>query len=196
MRTSSAPVIGWRPSASRAFVPTDAGLRTEPGTTSTSMPRASAASTVWSDPPRSCDSTTITASARAAMMRLRAGKRQRSGVMPRRRLGQQHAAGGHRSPQVGVAGRVRDVEAVGRHADGRHVAVVERTPVGGAVDAAARPDDRHPAAVRCAPARVPRRPRCRSAPGADDGHPRPGDDLGRPEPKAPRGSMSPASAGG
>ena len=60
----------------------DAALRTDPGTASTRRPRAAASSTVWRDPPRGWDSTTTTTDPSAAMMRLRAGKRQGSGAAP------------------------------------------------------------------------------------------------------------------
>src|SRR5947208_3006501 len=48
----------------------------------TVTPRASAACTVWNEPPLARDSTTTTTSARAARMRLRAGNRQPSGRAP------------------------------------------------------------------------------------------------------------------
>ena len=46
------------------------------------MPRASASSAVCIEPPRNRDSTTTTASAKPAMIRLRAGKRHASGGVP------------------------------------------------------------------------------------------------------------------
>ena len=64
------------------MVPSDAGLRTEPGTAMTGTPRCCASETVSNDPPRTLDSTTTTTSASAARMRLRAGKRWAAGRVP------------------------------------------------------------------------------------------------------------------
>ena len=60
-------------------MPSDAGLRTDPGTAMTGTPRDPASETVSNEPPRTRDSTTTTASASAAMMRLRAGNRWAAG---------------------------------------------------------------------------------------------------------------------
>ena len=80
--TSSTSRIGVHPSTSRPLVPREAELRTEPGTAPTGTPRRAAASTVWNEPPRPWHSTTTTTSARAAMMRLRAGKTRGRGGVP------------------------------------------------------------------------------------------------------------------
>ena len=56
-------------------MPSEVALRMEPGTAPTAMPRATAASTVWREPPWCRLSTTTTTSLRAASRRLRTGKR-------------------------------------------------------------------------------------------------------------------------
>ena len=80
--TSDASRTTKQPSARSAFVPADAGLRTDPGTAPTVTPRVVAAWTVWSDPPRTWHSTTTSTSERAAMMRFRRGKRHARSAEP------------------------------------------------------------------------------------------------------------------
>ena len=73
---------GVHPSTIRPFVPSDAALRGDPGTARTRTPRSIASFAVTSEPPRTRDSTTTTASDSAARMRLRAGNRYGRGAQP------------------------------------------------------------------------------------------------------------------
>ena len=70
------------PSAMSRFDPAEAGLRIGPGTAATARERCAASVAVSRAPPSACDSTTTQASLSAAMIRLRAGNRQRSGAVP------------------------------------------------------------------------------------------------------------------
>ena len=74
------PRYGRTPSRMSRFVPSELGLRTDPGTARTSRPRSAAQRAVLSAPLLAVASTTTTASARAAMMRLRRGNRQPTGA--------------------------------------------------------------------------------------------------------------------
>ena len=125
---------GAHPSAIKRFVPTDDGLRTEPGTAMTGMSRSAASFTVSSEPPAAWDSTTTTRCDSAAMMRLRAGNLPRLGTRAERCLAQEQTRRAHALPQVSVPGRVHHVEPAPDHTD-RAATRVEHAAVGGAVDA-------------------------------------------------------------
>ena len=115
---SPAEHTGKAPSARRAFVPSDVGLRMEPGTAPTAIPRATAASTVWREPPWCLLSTTTTTSLRAASRRLRTGKRHFSVRTPAGDSDTIDPVLRHPLPQPGVPPRVGVVEPAGDHADG------------------------------------------------------------------------------
>ena len=125
---------GAQPSAIKRFVPTDDGLRTEPGTAMTGMSRSAASFTVSSEPPAAWDSTTTTRCDSAAMMRLRAGNRHASGRAPSGASLRSRPRRADALPQVSVPGRVHDVEPAPDHTD-RAATGVEHAAVGGAVDA-------------------------------------------------------------
>ena len=79
---SATSQTGKQPSESSLLVPSEVGLRIDPGTAPTGIPRSSAAVTVCIDPPPWRLSITTTASLRPARRWLRLGKRHFSVCPP------------------------------------------------------------------------------------------------------------------
>ena len=113
------------------LVPTELGLRIEPGTASTSRPRSAAQRAVLSAPLLAVASTTTTASASAAMMRLRRGKRQPTGGSEPPSSESDAPALGDLVAELAMLARVAEVDAAAEHRDGVALAV-ESAAVGGA----------------------------------------------------------------
>ena len=139
--TSVASRAGGQPSARRPFVPSDAALRGEPGTANTRTPRSIASLAVTSEPPRTRDSTTTTASDNAARMRLRAGKRCGPRRAARGHLGQHQPDARDLLPEIVMLAGIHDVEPARDHADGCGTVNGKCAPMSVTVDAARQPGD-------------------------------------------------------
>ena len=133
--TSSAPSQRIAPVRSSSLHPRADASHGAPGTASTDRPSSSAKSAVISAPERSPASTTTTASARAATIRLRAGKRQGAAGCARPVLGHDEVARVEHARREGrVPTRRRVVDPAAEHGDGRS-ADLQRPLVCGGVDA-------------------------------------------------------------
>ncbi len=105
---------------------------------STVRPYSSARSAVMRAPPLRVASTTTTASAKPAMMRLRTGNASRRGADAVAELADEQSRVAHAVEQCAMATRVHDVEAGAEHTDHRS-AGLERALVRGGVDADGEP---------------------------------------------------------
>ena len=127
--------------------PADRSEVTGPGTAISRRPRSRACRAVLTAPLRSPASTTSVPVARAAITRLRTRNLSLVTVRPGRPLADDHALGGDRFEQLGMADRVGHVDPARQYRD-RHPVGPERAPVGRGVDAERAAGDHRPAAGR------------------------------------------------
>ena len=177
-------------------MPSDAGLRTEPGTAMTGTPRCSASETVSNEPPRTLDSTTTTSVGQrgddAVAGREPVGRRRACPAAPPRRAGPRSA---DLLPEARVAARVDDVEPAADDRDRRRSAVGGRARRGGRRRRCPWPGPDTTAMPAAARSRAERgrdlHPADGGVAGADDGHAR----RRQGAPASPRVNRTPGGSG-